>query len=867
MISVGAKALTNFVVGGDLKDSVFRELIQALPVAIYMTDAQGRLTYFNPAAVKLSGRVPELGTDKWCITWRIFLPDGTPLPHDQCPMAMALKGAEVPTGIECIAERPDGTRFWFTPCPAVFRDAEGRILGGINLLMDITDRKNAETEAAEQFRAIVETTPECVKIIAPDGTLLFMNPAGLAMVGAASAADITGRNVYDIIAAEDRDRFREFNESVCRGAKASLQFDVVGFGGARRHMETHAAPLRHHDGATVHLAITHDVTERRQAERAALLLRAVVDSSDDAIVSKNLNGIITSWNKSAERMFGYTAEEGIGQSITMLIPPDRLGEEPEILARLARGERVDHFETVRRRKDGSLLDISLTISPVRDAAEGVIIGASKIARDISERKRVERAGLLLCAIVNSSDDAIISKDLNGIITSWNESAERMFGYTAAEAVGQSVTMLMPADRLEEEPEILARLRRGERVEHFETVRRRKDGALLDISLTISPVRNSKGVIVGASKIARDIGESKRTRAALVASEARFRQLADTMPQIVWTARPDGYIDYYNERWYEYTGFNRNVFGHAGWEAILHPEDVERRHETWCAAINAGQPYNIEYRLKDKNLNRWRWFVGRAVPVRDTEDKVVKWFGTCTDIDEQKRAQEKLRRANDDLEQFAFSASHDLQEPLRTVKIYSELLASRHVDGASGEARQFVTFVRDGATRMEMLVRDLLAFTQVIKMDDPGDEIADANDAVKEALANLAGAIAESRAEISTDPLPAVRVHGMHLQQLFQNLIGNAIKYRSPQRQPIVHVSAERRNAHWIFTVSDNGIGIAPEYKENIFGLFKRLHNSNEYSGTGIGLAICQRIMDRYHGRIWVESEPGYGSDFRFRLPV
>ena len=137
----GAKALTAFVAGGDLKNSVFREMVEALPVAIYTTDAEGRLTYFNAAAVKLSGRVPELGTDKWCVTWKIFLPDGTLLPHDQCPMAIALKGAEVPTGIECIAERPDGSRFWFTPCPAVVRDAEGRIIGGINLLVDITDRK------------------------------------------------------------------------------------------------------------------------------------------------------------------------------------------------------------------------------------------------------------------------------------------------------------------------------------------------------------------------------------------------------------------------------------------------------------------------------------------------------------------------------------------------------------------------------------------------------------------------------------------------------------------------------------------------------------------------------------------------------
>ena len=172
-------------------------MIEALPVAIYTTDANGRLTYFNAAAVALSGRVPEIGTDHLCVTWKIFLPDGTPMPHDQCPMAVVLKGGDVSSG-EYIAELPDGSRFWFVPYPAALRDAEGRITGGINALVDCRVRKNAELEASEQFRAIVETTPECVKIVAPDGTLLHMNSAGLAMVGAATAGEVIGSNVYDL---------------------------------------------------------------------------------------------------------------------------------------------------------------------------------------------------------------------------------------------------------------------------------------------------------------------------------------------------------------------------------------------------------------------------------------------------------------------------------------------------------------------------------------------------------------------------------------------------------------------------------------------------------------------------------------------
>ena len=739
----GIKALTDFMAGGYIPDSTFREMIEALPVAIYATDSRGYLTYFNSATTKLVGREPELGKDQWCVVGKAFLPDGTPLQLQESPLAIALSGKDVLSGLEFIAERPDGSRFWFTPNPTVLRDAQGRITAGINLLVDITERKNAAIEAREQFRTIVDATPECVKIVDRDGTLLFMNAPGLDAVGATDAEAVIGKSVYGLIAPEHRDKFRAFNERICSGAKESLEFDIIGSSGEHHHMETHAAPLRHVDGTTVHLAVTHDISERKRLETTAPLLSAIVDSSDDAIISKDLNGIITSWNSSAERLFGYTAEETIGRSVTMLIPTDRLQEEPAILDRLKRGERVDHFETLRRRKDGKLIDISLTISPVKDRW-GNVVGASKIARDITGRKLAEKA--------------------------------------------------------------------------------------------------------------------------LQESQTSFRQLADSMPQMVWTARPDGYFDYYNERWYQFTGFPRESFGDMSWEPILHPDDVKRCRDSWYGAVESGKPFQIEYRFRDRNENRWRWFMGRALPVLDPEGNVLKWFGSWTDIDEQKNVEDDLRRANQDLEQFAFSASHDLQEPLRSVKIYSELLARSCGDGIDGEAQQYLTYLRNGATRMEMLLRDLLSYTQVTKFDTP-PQATDAGEALDASLTGLAGAIEEAGARVSHDPLPSVPVHGTHLQQLFQNLIGNAIKYRNPERPPIVHVSAERQNGSWVFSVTDNGIGIDPAYKENIFGLFKRLHRNDEYSGTGIGLAICRRIVERYHGGISVESQPGEGSSFRFTLPA
>jgi len=239
-------------------------------------------------------------------------------------------------------------------------------------------------------------------------------------------------------------------------------------------------------------------------------LAAIVSSSEDAIISKDLNGYITSWNGAAERMFGYTADEAVGQPITILIPEARRSEEDHVLAQIRAGVGIEHYETTRRRKDGSEVTVSLAVSPIRDAS-GVVVGASKIVRDITESKRLEREALRLAAIVASSVDAIVSRDLNGIIQTWNRGAERIFGSTSEEAVAKSITIIIPEERLGEETEVLTRIRAGLSVEHFETVRRRKDGTLVDISLTVSPVRALNGTVIGASKIARDVTEQKRLR--------------------------------------------------------------------------------------------------------------------------------------------------------------------------------------------------------------------------------------------------------------------------------------------------------------------------------------------------------------------
>jgi len=359
--------------------------------------------------------------------------------------------------------------------------------------------------------------------------------------------------------------------------------------------------------------------------------------------------------------------------------------------------------------------------------------------------------------------------------------------------------------------------------------------------------------------------SEREEALRDAEKARerFRFLAESMPQKIFTATPAGDVDYFNRQWTDFSGLPFEQIRDWGWTQFVHPDDLEENLRAWRHAIETGEPFHFQQRFRRAD-GAYRWHLSRAHAMRDPDKNISMWIGSNTDIHEQKEKEEELRRANEDLQQFAYSASHDLQEPIRNVVVYSEVVSRRYHDKLDGEGQQFLGFLTEGGRRLATLINDLLAYTRagMLEIDTtPVDSAA----ALKLALSGLAEAIRESGAQVTFDSLPKVYMSDVHLQQIFQNLIGNALKYRSEQ-PPRIHVSAVPHGADWCFSVQDNGIGIDPRYKEKIFGLFKRLHRDQKYAGTGIGLAICQRVVERYGGRIWVESEPGKGSAFFFTIP-
>ena len=270
------------------------------------------------------------------------------------------------------------------------------------------------------------------------------------------------------------------------------------------------------------------------------LLQGIIESSEDAIIGETLEGLITLWNPAAERLFGYTSAEVIGQNTQLIVPETVRSEADRTRAQALSGDRLEHYETIRFAKGGTSIDVALTLSPVHDEA-GQIVGLSQILRDIGERKAIERRATHLAAVIQSSDDAIVSKDLEGIVQSWNPAAEKLFGFTAADMVGESIRKIIPENRRHEEDDVLRRVRGGERVEHFETVRQRKDGTLVPISLTVSPIRDENDRIVGASKIARDVS----AQAILEREKNRLGAIVDASDDAIVSKDLNGVIQTWN----------------------------------------------------------------------------------------------------------------------------------------------------------------------------------------------------------------------------------------------------------------------------------------------------------------------------------
>jgi PAS domain S-box-containing protein len=489
---------------------------------------------------------------------------------------------------------------------------------------------------------------------------------------------------------------------------------------------------------------------------------------------------------------------------------------------------------------------------------------------------------LLQLVLNSMVEGVIVVDPGGTILVWNAAADRILGIgpldvpfdTWPEAYGfylPDQATGCPVDQLP-----LVRAMRGEsidQVEFFVCNDARADGIWL--SVNVSPLRTDEGAPAGGVVVFRDITRYKRAAEALIKSEERIRGIIELAQDAFVEINAESIVTIWNSRAEAIFGWTRQeAIGKTLSETILPPQFREAHEAGLKKLLRTGEGSFVNRRIELTARHR----DGHELPVEISIGSPVSKSGFVTfhafirDISDEKHAadalarqQQELERSNRDLEQFAYAASHDLQEPLRAVSGYCQLLQRRYQGRLDARAEEYIAEAVSGASRMQALIEGLLAYSRVGRRGNPFVS-TDAETAFVRAVANLEAAMTEGNAIVTHDPLPTVTADPTQLTQLFQNLIGNAIKYRGDQ-PPRVHVFAERRENEWLFFVRDNGIGIAPKYQQRIFAIFQRLHTRGEYPGTGIGLAICQRIVERHGGRIGVESAPGRGSTFFFSLPV
>ena len=609
----------------------------------------------------------------------------------------------------------------------------------------------------------------------------------------------------------------------------------------------------------------------------------IVASSIDAVIAVDHHGRIIDFNPAAESMFQHPREAVLGKSFGILT-------EHGYRARYAEGfhrhvvtgrSKIPSRRTELRalRSNGEAFAAELSLTRVEGRAAPTFYA---FVRDLTERKRAERGLAQLAAIVESSEEAIFGESLSGFITTWNRGAEHLFGYTAEEAIGKHADMLLPPGQTAERADDAAFAHRHV---DFDVQRRRKDGSLVDVAVRISPILASDGSVIGTSTIAYDISARKRERLALQESEQRYRSLVAAMTSVVWTSDGEGRFVAPQASWHAYTGQSWPAHEGWNWSNVVHPDDRAQIAQRWSSAIAARRIFEDTCRVWHARTRAYRHVIMRAVPIQREDGAVCECIGTLTDVDDAKRAEASihalnqelemrvaartadLAEANRELEAFSYSVSHDLRAPLRAIGGFTTILLDSYADRLDDEAMRLMRRVVSNVHRMDSLVTDLLTFSRMSRVPVTKRTIAPGQ-MVRDIVDELMAAQPERRYDVRIGTLPPCSADSSLLRQVFVNLISNAFKYsagRDPAIIAIDCISDDDPLKPLVYMVRDNGVGFDMRYAAKLFQVFERLHNRHDVEGTGVGLALVRRIVERHGGRVWAESAPDQGASFYFTL--
>lgn len=789
---------------------------------------------------------------------------------------------------------------WFLTRAVPILDEDGKILRWIGTNTNIHEQKLAEeaaTKSNERFQLINKATQDAIWDWDLKTNQVLWNEALYQMFGyTAEQVEETAQWWYDHIHPDDRERVvHSIHEVIdAAGKNWTGEYRFASADGSYKTVFDRGFIIHDHTGITIRmLGSMQDITSRKEAEQAIResesRFRTLANDTPAFLFTADAETNLDFVNRRWLEFVGLKEEEGFGKSWAKVTHPDDVEPMYAIYADAVKNKKPYHFEIRQKNTQGEYRWVLWNGIPRLDA-KGDLIGIVGIGIDITEQKRVQE--LVQASETRFRQMADLVPQIlwtarpDGSIDYYNK---RWYQYTGvAEDSGSEewAPFIYPDDQPQMNRVWMSSIHSG-KVYQFEF--RLREGATGNYRWFIAkavPVHDSNGNLVKWFGATTDIHEQKLFEETLRESESRFRTLAEALPQMVWMSNEKGEIEYASAEWLQYSGIGDAA---KAWAYMIHPEDKQVSEEAYAEAFISGQPFRYELRVRNKD-GQYRWHYSVAEPVKDASGRVIKWIGTLTDMHDQKTFTEKLeaevaqrtkdlQRSNEDLQQFAHVASHDLKEPVRKVRTFSNRLRDEYGSELPEKAKSYLNKVESAASRMYSMIDGVLAYSSLAAVDQVQEQV-DLNKILSQIENDLELVISAQRATVYYQRLPVVNGYTLLLHQLFYNLINNSLKFAKADLPPVIRIEAGQpseeelrlngldKSKNWVrLVLTDNGIGFSPAYKDKIFQTFSRLNSKDKYEGTGLGLALCKKIVERHEGAIWAESEEGEGASFIMVLPA